>query len=325
MIKLLHADAGPRALAVCRIVIFGLCLHRLWNADVLRLAQLPPDWHHQRGIMRWLPEEALLYLLQPEVLGCLYAAAIALGVCAVLGLRFYHAAATGFCLLFFLFQAIGHGFSGFVGHSNMALMFSSWILAAFPAADAIAAQQKSRTKDPVFYAAPLVFMSAAICLAYSLLGLRRFMHGGLEIFTGDTILTFFAVRSLMHSAHGYEYGLVFLSHPALIVAAKAGFLLITLFELLAPVCMVSKRFRLVWVGLMIPFHISTLFTMNIFFRANLILIILLLLPACRWLDDGSKPVERCRKWIAIFRGRCPGIIGAAPPHPLKSGDSADLR
>lgn len=54
-------------------------------------------------------------------------------------------------------------------------------------------------------------------------------------------------------------------------------------EVLAPLCVFSTAFRWAWLAVMIPFHVSTLVTMNIFFDQNLVLMALLLTPLPFWL------------------------------------------
>jgi hypothetical protein len=55
-----------------------------------------------------------------------------------------------------------------------------------------------------------------------------------------------------------------------------GFAVVTLFELLAPLCLVFRGFRYAWLLTIIPFHFLTLLTMKIFFWQNLLLICVLL-------------------------------------------------
>ena len=53
-------------------------------------------------------------------------------------------------------------------------------------------------------------------------------------------------------------------------------------EMLSPLCLFSRRFRWLWLAVIIPFHFTTLFTMNIFFDYNIILLLLLLTPLPFW-------------------------------------------
>src|SRR4029453_979242 len=61
----------------------------------------------------------------------------------------------------------------------------------------------------------------------------------------------------------------------MIAGMKAGFIVTTAFEILTPAILLGNTFRRLWIAIMIPFHISTLLTMNIFFWQNTVLILLL--------------------------------------------------
>ncbi len=85
------------------------------------------------------------------------------------------------------------------------------------------------------------------------------------------------MRSLDYGsvANGFSYGLWILENPWIEGLFKAGFFLTTLAEVFSPLCLFSRRFRIFWLLLMIPFHFLTLFTMNIFFWENLLLLVVL--------------------------------------------------
>lgn len=44
------------------------------------------------------------------------------------------------------------------------------------------------------------------------------------------------------------------------------------FEVLAPLCLFSRRFRLAWIPIMVTFHLGTWVLMGIFFLFNLLMI-----------------------------------------------------
>src|SRR5690606_27023043 len=59
---------------------------------------------------------------------------------------------------------------------------------------------------------------------------------------------------------------------ALAPALTLGFVVTTLFEASAPLLLVSRVFRMVWLPCMAVFHVMTLFLMNILFWENLVLL-----------------------------------------------------
>jgi hypothetical protein len=63
--------------------------------------------------------------------------------------------------------------------------------------------------------------------------------------------------------------------PLVALMLKAGFPFITLFEILAPLCLAWPRFRWVFIPFMLSFHLLSLVVMNIFFFDDMILYLLL--------------------------------------------------
>jgi len=273
---------AAHALAICRIAVFALLALDVWAmADPARIAALPRDWYVAQGLLRWLPDAFHALVFEPAFLRGLRWAAFGLAIAAATGLRPYPVFAASFCAAYLLLRALAAGFGGFVGHGWLALTLCSWVLAAFPAADALALGRARPLRRTELYAAPIVAMSAVFLTCYFLLGVRRFARGGLEIFVNDALPTYIGVASLKDA--GFDYGLVVLTSPLAATAMKAGYFVVTVMEVLAPFCVFSSAFRWPWLAVMIPFHVSTLFTMKIFFDQNLALMALLLTPLPFWL------------------------------------------
>jgi hypothetical protein len=79
---------------------------------------------------------------------------------------------------------------------------------------------------------------------------------------------------------------------------------VTLFEILSPLALVWRRFRWVWLAVIAPFHLTTLFTMNIFFWENLILLAVVFTGLPTWVQ------ERRRTGFST-----PGPLGQAGGRP----------
>ena len=69
-----------------------------------------------------------------------------------------------------------------------------------------------------------------------------------------------------------DWGLIVANSTFLLVVFKTGFFIITLFEIASPLIFFSRKFRIVWLAVIIPFHFLSLITMKIFFWENTILI-----------------------------------------------------
>jgi hypothetical protein len=112
-------------------------------------------------------------------------------------------------------------------------------------------------------------------MAYTFIGTHRLLHGGMEQFFNHAMNVHILVNTLNYSKYGLDLGLMVASSPALMILFKTGFFAITMFEVTSLFTLVNRPFRFIWMGVMIPFHLLSLFTMNIFFWETLILIIVL--------------------------------------------------
>lgn len=114
-----------------------------------------------------------------------------------------------------------------------------------------------------------------LALAYMVIGIHRLLIGGLEIFLNDALATYTILRTFEPSWIAFEAGYAAIASVPLLTVMKVGFFVTTLAEIVSPFAVFHRRLRLVWLAIIVPFHITTLFTMNIFFWENLILIALL--------------------------------------------------
>ena len=122
---------------------------------------------------------------------------------------------------------------------------------------------------------PLVALLTTLCVTYTLVGVYRLIHGGLDVFTSGS-LTFWALRNSFQVLHpGWGLGWLLLRHPALSMVLNAGFPVVTTFEVLAPLCVVSRPFRTAFLAVMVPFHLCSWIFMEVFFWRNLLLYMLL--------------------------------------------------
>ncbi|TVQ78352.1 MAG: hypothetical protein EA369_07060 [Bradymonadales bacterium] len=187
----------------------------------------------------------------------------------------------GFALLsalgLLLFDAYMKSYGGFINHAQMGPLYCAMLYGIFfPSGTEV-----NRSKHSVSF---LKFSFGLLLLAYSFIGLRRFVWGGYEIFTGDSILVHFIQKSLMYGPWPeVAFGGLLVGLPGLPLIAKFGYFFTTLFEVLSPFCLVSVRFAWIWLGVMLNFHVLTLFTMQIFFWENVILLVLMITPLSTWI------------------------------------------
>ena len=287
-LRLLHQDAGPKALEFLRLYVFGIWLIGILLDPLPRLASLPLAYYKAVGILRLLPEPAEAWLLSVEGLIALKTALVM--TCAVSLLPRAFRFASPLAVFFLLvYQCLVRGF-GHVNHAEIMPLLAAVTLATF-------ANLPRREPAPGYnpYAAPLITVALLLTLSYSALGFLR-IYRGVSLFTGDTILNYVASRSLRSSFYDFNLGFVAVSCAPAAFLLKAGYPVVTCIEALAPLVMVSRSFRAVFLAVMVPFHILTLLLMEVSFIENLLLYIVLV--------DFSRFFERAppMQWLKLSEG-----------------------
>lgn len=269
---MLHRNGSPTALGLARITVFSIWLFSIAVTPVMLYSVLPESLFTPVGVFRFLPPELFHFALNESFLMGLKAALMALCGLLVLGVRPFTPLAVGTCALLLFYDFLMKGFNGYVNHAQLGILYGALVLAVFPAADGLSVMGPSKRPAPrAHYAAPMFVVALLLAFAYSFIGTHRVVQNGLGIFTGDAIVTLLAVRSLEFSATGF--GTLPLTLPALAPFLKLGYFITTLFEVLAPLALIYRRFRRLWLAVIIPFHLMTLLTMNIFFWENILLIL----------------------------------------------------
>ena len=261
--------------AVLRVTCFAIWLGSLVEAPLPRLAELPADIHQAIGVLTLVPAPMMHALLRPTGSWILQALLV-LGVCAVmLGVRPHRLIALPTAVLLMVADGIGKGYGGSLSHAQFAPLYLAVLLALLPSSDVLSVCGRSATRrSPRFWAFAAFALALVISIPYSLVGARR-IATGIDVFYGDHMTVWLATRSLSPATYDFRAGLMALDYPWLALAFKAGFVIVTAAEVLTPLALLNDRFRLAWLAVIIPFQVVTLFTMNIFFWQNVILILVL--------------------------------------------------
>ncbi len=271
---MLHDKATAHSLGMVRIWVFGLAaLSRLFT-PVWELCLLPE--YQPAGIMRLLGAHYWAPLITLEMAYCIQALTIGLLLLAAAGVGPYRLLAPLACLALTLAEGLVRG-NGVTTHANLVLILCAYVLAMFPAADALTFFRRKGwpATPPVQYQAALVALSLVFCATYLFVGARRLSASGINVFLDDSILGATALRDAELGPAG-GMGKWSCESVTTAWAMIIGFPLVTLFELLTPLCIFSKRFRWVWLAVMIPFHIGAGFMMGIWFTYNFALIPILI-------------------------------------------------
>jgi hypothetical protein len=275
-IALIHEKAGPGLLRLTRLGIFALWIIKLSLDPLWRLAELPRAMFEPIGLLALLPTSAIDALLHPT---SLYLFLLTTLVVLALGLtnRAFPFVATLAAILLTAYSCLIRGYGPAV-HTDIVLLFAVYVLAAFAWADQLtkpSVDGRQGTAVPTS-SYPLVTIVALLCLSYCLVGFNRVALGGPRVFTGDTMEVWAIDASLRAYYFNTNIGWHIPEWPAVVLMLKLGLPVITLFEMTAPLCLVSSHYRWIFIPVMFSFHLLSLVIMNIFFFDDMLLYLLLI-------------------------------------------------
>ena len=113
----------------------------------------------------------------------------------------------------------------------------------------------SGKKDEEREASTFIAIALVLCFSYTLTGVNRLMQGGLAVFQESNLLFWIlenANRASYTMGHSDQWILQF---PWILKILTVGFPFVTVFEIMAPCCLISRPFRHAFLCLMIPFHL----------------------------------------------------------------------
>jgi hypothetical protein len=293
---MIHADAGADRLAIARIAVFGIWFVNLAITPVRNFALLPAELLDPPAMLRPFPVETWL-ASEPTVVA-LKLLGLALTAACILGVRPWRPIAATTVGVFLWHDAVMKSLQGYDNHAQAAVLFVAVVLAVAPAADALSAHPRRQEdrEDRSRYAGPLLLATFIVGLTYTVIGLRRLTHGGVAVFTDGSLERWVTARSQQYAATDFEFGTTMLDLPGAGTVLALGMVLVTILEVLSLLVLRSPRLRAVWLAGLVPFHLSTLLLMNIFFWENLILLAVLFtgLPdrLLRRTVDGTNGRER---------------------------------
>lgn len=201
---------------------------------------------------------------------------VLLALC-LLGVPFYRVLAATTAVLLTLTQGVIFGFAE-VTHAELVALYVTYILAVFPAADALAVRRARGPASPApVYQAALLAAPLVLLGTYMLTGVRRVFAGGLDIFLNGTILSMVADGSATPDHLQQAFGLLVLQAPLGRMALEVGFAMVTAFEILSLLCLGSTWFRRCWLAVMLPFHVLSWPLLQTLFLHNILLMLALVI------------------------------------------------
>jgi hypothetical protein len=210
---LLHANATATHLALLRIWVFGM-----WFADVVKdppaqLAAIPLSYFEPVGVLRVLPAGFWAAVHALPLLRLWWVVLLVLLALSVLGAPFYRGVAITTCVVLTFYQGMIFGFAD-VTHGELVALYATYLLAVFPATDALALRRTPKTPSGgSVYQAALLAATIVLLATYMLTGMRRVFAGGAGIFTNGTILSMIAEGSITPDHLQHAPGLWVLESP----------------------------------------------------------------------------------------------------------------
>ena len=289
--KLLHQNASPETLKFVRVWVFGIWFLIIAQDPIHLLSFLPISVFEPVGFLRIIPMSLRPLLINSLFLYGLKIVTLISLVLVILNI-FSKPAGVFACIFLTVYRGVVRGFGGHISHDDLVLLYAAYFLALFPLADAMVQEGKwagfspSRSlKDGSIVETanhmtvnlngiPLIAILSTMCFTYTLVGVYRIVHGGIETFTSGSI-TFWALRNSFQVLHPtLGFGKFLLDYPLFDKMLNFGFAFITLFEVFAPLCLFSRWFRYAFLAVMIPFHFLSWIIMEVFFWENLALYII---------------------------------------------------
>lgn len=290
----LYQEAPREHLAILRIGVFGLWLVTFAIVPLDVYAWVPPDLFTAWGIASWFPETWWHALAGNSFfLSVIRFAAVIFSLAAMLALPGYRFWASSAFVAVFVSVTIQRGFFAFVNHADLAMLYLAFLLIFVPS-DRVwrLGRANSPNDDKVEESRASLWLAGfLLTVPYCFIGLHRVLEGGWEVFTGDALRHWFVVFSYQPGSWSFRGGYAVANSEILMALAKGGFFVITVLEILTPLILISTVFRRAWLAMMIPFHVATLLTMNIFFVQNMILLLCLFVD---WPGIWARVAKRIR-------------------------------
>ena len=287
-LALLHEHAGVRLLRLTRLGVFLLWIIKLALDPLWRLSEFPRELFEPIGILALLPSALLDRLMTPTGLTALLVVTL---LVLLIGLtnRAFHLTSTIAAILLTAYSCIIRGFGPAV-HTDIVLLLAVYVLAAFSWADFFQTKlTKTKSPSDSWSSFPIITIVALLCLSYTLVGFNRVIAGGLHVFTGDTMEVWCIDASLRAYYFNTGIGWHIPEWPMIVLILRLGLPVITLFEMTAPLCLVSSHYRWIFIPTMLSFHLLSLVFMNIFFFDDMLLYLLLVDWSRRYPGLSARP------------------------------------
>jgi hypothetical protein len=139
----------------------------------------------------------------------------------------------------------------------------------------------------------MIMMTLLFLTTYCLVACRRLAWSSPEIFLEPTMRYYVAHDALRPTHNPFVLGEELLLYPVALGLLQVGFVVVTVFELLSPWCLIHQRLRHAWIAVMLVFHAASYLAMDVLFASN-VLVLPVLLVDHRWTARSQPPHSTLR-------------------------------
>ncbi len=281
-------------LGVVRAIVHGAFLAGALSASFVNLAALPVTVMRPTGAMQLVPWPVYDALVTPAGMVALETAMIAALSLGAVGIGTAVTTKASAVLVLFhqgLLRSFGH-----FNHDEMTAIYALVVLAFVPCGDGFAVGRRRTEVESAgwVYGYPVFLIRALVAWMYFSGALIKLRVAGLGYLSADNLPSLAIIHSL-DNLHDTQYRLGFMlseyrEYTVLLVAA------VLLWELAFPLAVFSRRARWWLIGFGVVFHVSTVFTMNLFFPYHLAMYLAFVdwqavaAGYCRWRERRAPPI-----------------------------------
>lgn len=270
---LLHQDANPARLILILKLLFAMWVVRFLFDPFERISQLPPEFTAPVSFLKLLPPD--LYTALHSFGGLLVIKLLIVGCGAGVWVpRFRMPCALFGCIFLTIACAITRGF-GHVNHAEIGPLLVTWVLTIYALRIPIEQTIRPDKQQNQLAATGLILATIIFMLCYAFAGIARLSWGGLQMLGGESITNRMVEMAYHDWRFEYNFADVVLAMPPVLFTLKLGTAVVTVIEIAAPFCLVSRKFRVLFLLIMPAFHLGTIVLFKIDFIENVCVIFLL--------------------------------------------------
>ena len=269
---------SPEHASAIRLAVLGVWLVIVAGSPYSEYARLPHPFIVGHGVSRVLlgPEPLKSFFFSYPVLMALKWAAVAGCAFAILRPNRWRWVMPAACACVVLLDMLTKATDGYANHAQLCPLFVLLVFGIFGGRRYLPViGLRSSSSGPSRSAAVVWLASLMIIIPYTYISINRLREGGPALFLGDALLRDISYTSRWYAAYHFTIFLGLIGVPWVAAGLKLGFFATTLFELTSALTLFSRTFRLVWLAVIVSFHFITLFSMNIFFWENLVLVVVI--------------------------------------------------